>query len=114
MDSTRPGTVLTVGERHILALLNFPRTALRYRRPRPGPYRVLGVMGCALLVTRRCYEAVGGFPEEIEVYDEDVDFCLGARAQGFAILVEPRAVGHHDGMRGFTAGLTPWAAFLYG
>jgi GT2 family glycosyltransferase len=55
---------------------------------------------------------VGGFPTDIEVYYEDVDFCLGARAAGFGALVEPRAVVAHDGIRGFAAGLTPWAAFL--
>ena len=112
MDASHPGTVLTLGERHILPLLNVPRTMLRYRRARSAAFRVLGVMGCALLVTRACYDAVGGFSEAIEVYYEDVDFCLGARARGFAILIEPSAVGHHDGMRGFLAGLTPWAAFL--
>lgn len=112
MDARRADTVLTLGERHILGLLNVPRTLLRYRRPRPGAFRVSGVMGCALLVTKACFEAVGGFSEDIEVYYEDVDFCLGARAQGFAILIEPRAVGQHDGIRGFLAGLTPWAAFL--
>src|SRR4030095_3117902 len=85
-----------------------------------------------------CFEAVGGFPTEIEVYYEDVDFCLGARAAGFGAVLapragvrrhgvavrraprapacvavtEPRAVVVHDGIRGFAAGLTPWAAFL--
>ena len=69
-------------------------------------------MGCALLVTRACFEAVGGFSEEIAVYYEDVDFCLAARARGFGALVEPRAVVYHDGLRGFASGLTPWAAYL--
>ncbi len=46
------------------------------------------------------------------MYYEDVDFCLGAHAAGFGALVEPRAVVAHDGIRGFAAGLTPWAAFL--
>ena len=46
-------------------------------------------MGCALLVTRACFEAVGGFSEEIAVYYEDVDFCLAARARGFGAVVEP-------------------------
>jgi len=63
-------------------------------------------------VTRACFEAVGGFPTDIEVYYEDVDFCLGARAAGFGAVIEPRAVVAHDGIRGFAAGLTPWAAFL--
>ena len=69
-------------------------------------------MGCAMLVTRACFEAVGGFADEIEVYYEDVDFCLAARERGFAIVIAPEAVVHHDGLRGFAAGLTPWAAFL--
>jgi GT2 family glycosyltransferase len=69
-------------------------------------------MGCALLVTRECFEAAGGFAEEIQVYYEDVDFCLAARAHGFGAVIAPHAVVRHDGMRGFAAGLTPWAAFL--
>lgn len=112
VDLADPSHVLSAGERHALALLCVPRTLLRYRRPLDAPYRVSGIMGCALLVTRRCFEAVGGFPEDIEVYYEDVDFCLGARAAGFGAVLEPRAVVRHDGLRGFAAGLTPWAAFL--
>ena len=69
-------------------------------------------MGCALLVTRACYEAVGGFAEDIAVYYEDVDFCLAARAHRFGLLVVPAASVSHDGLRGFVAGLTPWAAYL--
>jgi len=46
------------------------------------------------------------------VYYEDVDFCLAARARGFEIVIEPRALVYHDGLRGFAGGLTPWAAFL--
>lgn len=110
---TRPGGgVLSAGERHLLPLLCMPRTLLRYRRPSTAAFRASGVMGCALLVSRACYQAVGGFPEDIEVYYEDVDFCLGARAAGFAIVIEPRSVFHHDGIRGFATGLTTWAAFL--
>ena len=104
--------VITAGERHSLPLLCLPRTWLRHRGPLDRPYRVEGVMGCALLVTRPCFEAVGGFPADIEVYYEDVDFCLGARAAGFGAVIEPRAVVAHDGIRGFAAGLTPWAGFL--
>jgi GT2 family glycosyltransferase len=111
-DLAHPERVLSAGERHVLPLLCLPRTLLRYRPRAGGAYRVSGVMGCALLVTRACFEAVGGFSTEIEVYYEDVDFCLGARRAGFAALVEPRALVQHDGLRGFAAGLTPWAAFL--
>ncbi len=108
-DSER---VITAGERVLLPLLCVPRTLLRYRPRGDAPYPVSGVMGCALLVTRDCFEAVGGFAEEIQVYYEDVDFCLAARGRGYRAVVVPSAVVRHDGMRGFAAGLTPWAAFL--
>lgn len=114
LDLRDPGRELSAGERHVLPLLCLPRTWLRYRRRARGPYAVSGVMGSAMLVTRACFEQVGGFAPEIEVYYEDVDFCLAARACGFAIVVEPRAVVRHDGLRGFARGLTPWAAYLKG
>jgi GT2 family glycosyltransferase len=112
VDFAAPGRVLSAGERHVLALLCVPRTLLRYRRQTREPYRVRGIMGCATLVTRACFQAVGGFAREIEVYYEDVDFCLAARARGFHALLVPRAVVSHEGLRGFAAGLTAWAAFL--
>ena len=111
-DLTDRTRTLSFGERHSLALLCLPRTLLRYRRPRPRPFRVTGLMGCALLVSRECFDATGGFDERIQVYYEDVDFCLAARRAGFALLVAPDAVLYHDGLRGFAAGLTPWAAYL--
>jgi GT2 family glycosyltransferase len=112
LDVDDPMRVLSAGERHLVPLLCLPRTLLRPRRRSGAPYAVSGVMGCALLVTRACFEAVGGFAEDIEVYYEDVDFCLRARARGFAIVVAPAAVVRHHGLRGFAAGLTPWAAYL--
>jgi GT2 family glycosyltransferase len=112
VDMNEAGRVISAGERVLLPLLCVPRTLLRYRARGDAPYAVSGIMGCALLVTRECFEAVGGFAEEIQVYYEDVDFCLAARAGGFGAVLVPRAVVRHDGMRGFAAGLTPWAAFL--
>ena len=112
LDLQHPTHVLSAGERHALPLLCVPRTLLRYRRRGNVPYAVTGVMGCALLVSRACFEAVGGFSEEIAVYYEDVDFCLAARARGFGAVIEPGAVVYHDGLRGFLSGLTPWAAYL--
>lgn len=112
VDLADHGRTITAGERHALATLCLPRTLLRYHPHGDRPYRVQGVMGCALLVTRACFDAVGGFPTDIEVYYEDVDFCLGAHAAGYAAVIEPRAVVAHDGLRGFATGLTPWAAYL--
>jgi hypothetical protein len=112
VDTNDAGRVISAGERVLLPLLCVPRTILRHRPRGDAPYTVTGVMGSALVVTRDCFEAVGGFAEEIEVYYEDVDFCLGARASGYRAVIVPTAVVSHDGMRGFAAGLTPWAAFL--
>jgi GT2 family glycosyltransferase len=112
MDLARRGRELSAGERHVLPLLCVPRTLVRHRLQSVTPYPVKGVMGCALLVTRACFEAVGGFDEDIGVYYEDVDFCVAARARSFGAVVEPHAVVYHDGLRGFAAGLTPWAAHL--
>src|SRR5439155_738374 len=92
MDLREPGRELSAGERHVLPFLCLPRAWLRHRARTRAPYPVSGVMGAALLVTRACYLAVGGFAAEIEVYYEDVDFCLAARAHGFEIVIEPRAV----------------------
>ena len=101
VDLRAPHRVLSAGERHSLALLCVPRTLIRYRRAADRPYAVSGIMGCALLVTRACFEAVGGFSDEIAVYYEDVDFCLAAREGGYGAVVEPRAVVQHDGLRAF-------------
>jgi GT2 family glycosyltransferase len=111
-DLRRPERAISLGERHSVALLCLPRTLLRYRRPRSRPFHVRGLMGCAILVTRSCFEAAGGFDEQIQVYYEDVDFCLAARRRGYAALVVPDATLRHDGLRGFASGLTPWAAYL--
>lgn len=112
LDVRDPQRELSAGERYTVPLLCVPRTILRPRGVRSHAYAVSGVMGCAFLVTRECFAAAGGFREEIEVYYEEVDFCLTAREHGFGVVVEPRAVVYHDGLRGFLAGLTPWAAFL--
>jgi GT2 family glycosyltransferase len=106
-----PARVLTAGEVHSLPLLCAPRSLLRPRRRGPAAYSVSGVMGCAMLVTRACFEAVGGYSRRSWCY-EDVDFCVGARAAGFGLLIEPCAQVYHDGFRGFVQGLSPWAGFL--
>ncbi len=104
---------LSLGERYSAWSLAVPRTLLKVRSAGDGrPYRVGGIMGSAIFVTRECFERVGPYDESVLVYYEEVDFCLRARALGFHPLLEPNAVVLHDGMRGFTAGITPYAAYL--
>ena len=51
--------------------------------------------GCALFAPRRIYETVGLLDESFELYSEDLDYCLRARAAGFRILYVPEAKVWH-------------------
>jgi len=113
LDIHPPHPPLSLGERYAAWSLAVPRTLLKVRSRGDGrPYRVGGVMGSVILVTRACFERVGPYREDLLVYYEEVDYCLRARRLGYRPLLVPRAVALHDGMRGFTAGLQPYAARL--
>ncbi|MFH1009795.1 MAG: glycosyltransferase family 2 protein [bacterium] len=51
--------------------------------------------GCALFVPRSVFEKVGLLDEDLGLYNEDVDFCLRARASGFGIYYVPSAKVWH-------------------
>lgn len=112
LDAHVPGRVLSVGERVHVPLLCVPRTLLRHRRERLPWYPVSGVLGCVMLLTRRCIDTVGSFDDSLFAYYEEVDLCLRARRGGFTIACAPAAVASHDGMRGFIGGFTPVSAEL--
>lgn len=113
LDLPPPHRPLSLGERYAAWSLAVPRTLLKVRSQGDGtPYEVGGIMGSAILVTRACFERVGPYREDLLVYYEEVDFCLRARARGYRPVLVPRAVVLHDGIRGFTAGLQPYAARL--
>ena len=52
---------------------------------------------CNLGVPRACFEALGGFDEEIPYYFEDSDLCIRARRAGFAFRFVEGAVFRHHG-----------------
>ncbi len=108
----RSGKEISRGEKVILPLLWFPRSILRYRTRQAASYAVSGLMGCALLVTRSCFEATRGFDESFFAYYEEIDLCLRARAAGFDLRCVPQSVVEHDGLRGFSGGFTPLSAEL--
>ena len=113
LDLPPPHRPLSLGERYSTWSLAVPRTLLKVRSPGDGtPYPVGGIMGSAIMATRDCFLRVGPYSEDLLVYYEEVDYCLRARACGYRPLLVPRAVVLHDGMRGFTAGLQPYAARL--
>jgi hypothetical protein len=72
---------------------NVPRSAL-------APFDVrtaTGVSGCAMLIRREVFARVGLLDEAFFFGFEDVEFCLRARAAGFATACVGRAEVVHDG-----------------
>ncbi|MEO0362744.1 MAG: glycosyltransferase family 2 protein, partial [Pseudomonadota bacterium] len=70
------------------------------------PHQRSAVTAACMLVRREVWEALGGFDEAtFPVAFNDVDFCLRARAAGWRVALDPRAVLiHHEGKsrRGFS------------
>ncbi|WP_158812116.1 glycosyltransferase family 2 protein [Beijerinckia sp. L45] len=56
------------------------------------------VTGACMLVTRRCFETLGGFDQDaFPIAYNDVDFCLRAKAAGFRTIWTPFAqLIHHE------------------
>jgi N-acetylglucosaminyl-diphospho-decaprenol L-rhamnosyltransferase len=61
------------------------------------PCTVDWAVGAALLMSRECYEALGGWDETYFLYSEDTDLALRARDAGLLTRYEPRAVAVHIG-----------------
>ncbi|MDO4343700.1 MAG: glycosyltransferase family 2 protein [Eubacteriales bacterium] len=53
------------------------------------------VTAACLMVSRKVYEEVGGFPEDFPVALNDVDFCMKVRAAGHLIVYTPFSRWHH-------------------
>ena len=70
----------------------------------PARYAVAGVVvwasGAAMLVDRRCHEALDGWDESFFLYAEETDLCLRAADLGWATRYTPEAVVHHIGGHG--------------
>jgi len=60
-----------------------------------GPLPTEFVTGCALLIARRVWEAIGPLPESYFLYFEDSEYSLRAAQAGFLVLYAPRAILHH-------------------
>jgi N-acetylglucosaminyl-diphospho-decaprenol L-rhamnosyltransferase len=67
----------------------------------PEDYRSPSVvdwaLGAALLMSRECFEALGGWDESYFLYSEETDFSLRARDLGFLTRYEPASVIMHIG-----------------
>jgi N-acetylglucosaminyl-diphospho-decaprenol L-rhamnosyltransferase len=61
------------------------------------PRTVDWALGAVMLMSRKCYDAVGGWDESFFLYSEETDLCLRAREAGFLTRYEPRSVVVHSG-----------------
>jgi N-acetylglucosaminyl-diphospho-decaprenol L-rhamnosyltransferase len=53
--------------------------------------------GAVMLLSRECYDAVGGWDESFFLYSEETDYCLRARDLGWSTRYEPAATAVHIG-----------------
>ncbi len=60
-----------------------------------APREVSALTGAAMLVSRACFDALGGFDELLATHLQDVDFSLRAKHAGFVNVFEPRSVLIH-------------------
>jgi hypothetical protein len=70
------------------------------------------VPGCALLVRTQVLEAIGLLDGDFFAYHEDVDFCLRARAAGFAVHYVGSAVCRHDAHLSTGGGYNPRRKYM--
>lgn len=70
----------------------------RYPPGQTHPFQVDHPLGACMLIRRSAWEDVGAFDEGYFMYVEEVDWCRRARARGWQVWHEPRAVAvHHAG-----------------
>jgi N-acetylglucosaminyl-diphospho-decaprenol L-rhamnosyltransferase len=77
----------------LTALSEYVTNHAEYEYPRTVDW----ALGAVLLVSRKCYDSVGGWDESFFLYSEETDFCLRARDMGFGTRYEPRSVVAHIG-----------------
>jgi GT2 family glycosyltransferase len=53
--------------------------------------------GCALMVSKECYEKIGGFDEWLWTYSEESDLCMRAWLAGFRVCCLQKARVWHKG-----------------
>ena len=86
--------------------ISYTRATGRMRRSSGGRCRatdadddriVDAVSGCVMMVNRAVFETIGLFDPDYFFSFEDLDFCLKARAAGFATVLGGNAVVYHEG-----------------
>jgi GT2 family glycosyltransferase len=80
----------------------FMHACIGWRGDNPGPQRMFaierecaGVTAAAMMTTRDVFHLAGGFPENLPLHFNDVDFCVSVRELGRRILFTPHASWFH-------------------
>jgi GT2 family glycosyltransferase len=60
------------------------------------PREIAYASGAALAIRAELFHELGGFAEELFLYQEDLELCWRVRLRGLAIVVEPEADVLHD------------------
>ncbi|MEP6797344.1 MAG: glycosyltransferase family 2 protein [Lapillicoccus sp.] len=79
------------------------------RQAYEGVHDVPWALGAVLLVSRSCYDALGGWDPSYFLYSEETDFCLRAGDLGLVTRFVPEAVAVHIGGG---SGQSPWTHTL--
>lgn len=72
------------------------------------------VAGCAMLVRRAVFEAIGFLDASYFAYTEDVEFCLRARAAGFGVRTIGRVACVHAPSSATGGGYNPRRKYMQG
>ena len=76
---------------------NLDTGRMRHRLTRQVEQDVEAVSGCLMLIRRDVFDRIGLLDERYFFSFEEIDFCLRARAAGFATRVAGSAVAYHEG-----------------
>ena len=78
---------------HTLRFAQLPEDEYLYYAS--SPREVSALTGAVMLMSRVCFEALGGFDELLATYLQDVDLSLRAKRSGFVCVLEPRSILIH-------------------
>jgi GT2 family glycosyltransferase len=66
-------------------------------QPPDGPFCTWFLTGAVVLWRLSAFRAIGGFDEDIFLYNEDTDLSVRAMQKGYPLIVDPAALGDHFG-----------------
>ena len=93
LDAFQPGLINYYG--HVLTYLGMAYCGYINERDRPDLEEKEIPAGNHILVSRSLFEEIGGFDENIFLYQEDTDICWRIRLLGRKVMISPKALMYH-------------------